>query len=121
MHYENEKFVSSTVRIINEIAHKVITEKGYKYETNEEYLLAFLNINSNQLKIITSYIVNFIPYKIYLEKYTNIRNFIQFQIVQNIINMLLQEDINSSNLTYHLESIKDLILFKLMNQTYLTN
>ena len=121
MHYENEKFVSSIVRIINEIAYQVITEKGFQYEKNEEYLLAFLNINSNQLKIIASYIVNFIPYKIYLEKYSDIRNFLQFQIIQNIINMLLQEDISNTNIAYYLESIKDLILFKLMNRTYLIN
>lgn len=121
MHYENEKFVSSIVRITNEIAYKVITSKGYTYEKSENYLLAFLNINSSQLRIITSYIVNFIPYKIYLEKYSDIRNYLQFQIIQNVINMLLQEDISNTNIPYYLESIKDLVLFKLMNQTYLTN
>jgi len=121
MHYENEKFVSSTVRIINEIAYKVISSKGYTYEKNEDYLIAFLNLNSIQLQIITSYIVNFIPYKIYLEKYDDLRNHLQFQVIQHIINILLQEDVNNKNLASHLDSIKALLLFKLMNKTYLSN
>lgn len=119
MHYENEKFVSSIVRIINEIAYRVSVNKGRHYENNEEYLTAFLNIDLKQLKVICSYIVNFIPYKIYLEKYSGVRNYLQLYIIQNIISMLLQENINDENLRCYLESIKDLIIFKLMNKTYL--
>lgn len=120
MHYENERLVSSIVRIINEISYQTVSNKGLNCEDKEDYLIIFAKINTIQLEAIVSYVVSFLPYKIYLEDYIAVRYHMQLYIIQSIINILLQDDINDLDFPYHLENMKNQILFNLMNRVYIT-
>ena len=111
MHYESEKMVASIARFITEISCYVLNHKGLRYRNHDDYLSSFLNINSYQLKLIISYIVSAIPYEIYLEKNSHIKNDLQVKVIHQVITFLFSAKTNAKDFKYHLEGVRNKILF----------
>jgi hypothetical protein len=87
----------------------------------KHYLISFLKINADQLKLIVSYIVSAVPYEIYLDKYFSFKSYLQVNMIHEVITFLLGEKIDSQYFGHHLDDIKNRVLLGLMQKSSIVN
>ncbi len=116
----SEHLVSDIVEIISQTATTTLTNQNIKYKSDKDYLISFLDVTDQELKAIAKFIVEFLPQRIYLEKYQNIRNYVLLMISKELVFFLIQEDKKSVQFSNNIKNFKDEIVNEVVNNIYVS-
>lgn len=106
--------------IISKIINLVDTTTKDMVDNNKlEHLKYVTGVDSNEINSIISYIVNFLPKKLFLDKNENIRDYTIIRISQDIILFLAQEDIKSKYFKNNLDNFKNEIINHVNNEVFI--
>lgn len=118
MDNKEQQIISEIVKIISQTSIAALTEQNIKYPNKEDYIKHLLGITNNELEIITEFVVQFLPQRIYLNKYETVKNYITEMISQELILFLVQEDKNSEQFVDNIKSFKDEVVNEIVNHIY---
>jgi hypothetical protein len=118
MENKEQQIISEIVKIISQTSITALTEENIKYPNKEDYIQSFLGVTNNELEKITEFVVQFLPQRIYLNKYETVKNYIIGMISQELILFLAQEDINSEQFADNIKSFRDEVVNEIVNNIY---
>ncbi len=121
MHNEANQLVSDIIDIVSKVAVITLTDQNIKYTNKEEYLTNFLGVTENDLTKIVTFVVEFLPQRIYLDKYQNVKNHALSLISKELILFLVQEDQYSDEFQNNIKNFKDEMINEILNNTYVPN
>ena len=114
----NQQMISEIVEIISQTAITTLTNQNIKYKATEDYIISFLDMTNKELKAVVGFVVEFLPQRIYLDKYQSVKNYVLEILSRELILFLVQEDKKSKQFQNNIKNFRDEIVNEIVNNIY---
>ena len=114
----NQQMISEIVEIISQTAITTLTNQNIKYKATEDYIISFSDMTNKELKVVVGFVVEFLPQRIYLDKYQSVKNYVLEILSRELILFLVQEDKKSKQFQNNIKNFRDEIVNEIVNNIY---
>jgi hypothetical protein len=114
----DKQMISEIVEIVSQTSITTLNNKNIKYKNLEDYIIGFLNVTDKELRAIVGFVVEFLPQRIYLDKYQSVRDHVLEMISRELILFLVQEDKKSKQFQNNIKNFRDEIVDEIVNNIY---
>jgi|688.fasta_scaffold975439_2 hypothetical protein len=114
----DKQMISEIVEIVSQTSITTLNNKNIKYKNLEDYIIGFLNVTDKELRAIVGFVVEFLPQRIYLDKYQSVRDHVLEMISRELILFLVQEDKKSKQFQNNIKNFRDEIVNEIVNNIY---
>ena len=118
MDNNTQNMISEIVEIISQTSVATSTKQNIQYPKPEDYIENFLGVTDKELTAIVGFVVNFLPQRIYLNKYETVKNYVTEMISRELILFLVQEDKKSEQFQNNIKNFRDEIVNEIVNNIY---
>ncbi|NRB11461.1 MAG: hypothetical protein HRU35_07640 [Rickettsiaceae bacterium] len=117
MDKKKQQFIEEIVITVTEVA-TTHTEKKY-HSSVEENLINLVGVDIAELGMITTFVVNYFPEKLYLEKYQEVKEHFGIVVAEQFLLFLTREDKTAEYFKNNLENFRQEMLAILLNDYYI--
>ncbi len=119
MDNSEQQMISKIVETISKACILTLMNQNIKYPKKHDYVENFLGVTDKELVTITSFVVRFLPQRIYLNRYVGIKNYVVGMIAQKLILFLLQEDKKAEQFSNNIKNLRNEIVNEVANNIYI--
>ncbi len=117
MDKKKQQYIEEIVITVTEVA-TTHTEKKY-HSSVEENLINLVGVDIAELGMITTFVVNYFPEKLYLEKYQEVKEHFGIVVAEQFLLFLTREDKTAEYFKNNLENFRQEMLAILLNDYYI--
>ena len=114
----NQQMILEIVEIVSQTAITTLTNQNIKYQNTEDYIISFLDMTNKELTAVVGFVVEFLPQRIYLDKYQSVKNYVLEMLSRELILFLVQEDKKSKQFQNNIKNFRDEIVNEIVNNIY---
>ena len=116
---QSKQMIFDIVDIISETAINCLSDKNSNHTNDKEHIVNFIGLTHEELVSVTTFIIDFLPQHIYLNKYQTVNNHVVGIISKELILFLTQEDKTSPYFQNYLKNFRDEIMNNVINNIYI--